>query len=80
MGKKYSQFTIWKFWMDQNGLRKLIVVGFEVFTAVVMKSIFWDMTQRHIPEDDTLQTVPCFGDKQDCEMAKEFNVWMSVGL
>jgi hypothetical protein len=38
-------------------------VGFEVFTAVVIKSIiFWDMTpysplstRRHIPEDDTLQ-------------------------
>jgi hypothetical protein len=37
-------------------------VGFEVFTAVVIKSIiFWDMTpcspltaRCHIPEDDTL--------------------------
>jgi hypothetical protein len=34
-------------------------VGFEVFTAVVLKSIiFWDMTQRttwrHIAEDDIL--------------------------
>jgi hypothetical protein len=36
------------------------LVGFEVFTVVVLKSIFfWDMTQRttrrRIPEDDTLQ-------------------------
>jgi hypothetical protein len=33
-------------------------VGFEVFVAVVMKSIiFWDMTRttrHHIPEDNTL--------------------------
>jgi hypothetical protein len=68
----------------------LIFVGFEVFTAVVLKSIlFWDMTpcsallnysttlkmeairssetsgttqrttQRHIPEEDTLQPYIC---------------------
>jgi hypothetical protein len=36
-------------------------VGFEVFTVVVLKSIFfWDMTpcsalRHHIPEEDTLQ-------------------------
>jgi hypothetical protein len=36
-----------------------LLVGFEVFTAVVLKSIiFWDMTtRRHIPEDDTLQNL-----------------------
>jgi hypothetical protein len=43
-------------------------VGFEVSTAMVMKSIiFWDMTpcsvatqqttRRHIPEDDTLHEI-----------------------
>jgi hypothetical protein len=37
-------------------LKQVAVVEFEVFTAVIMKSIiFWDMTRRHIPEDDTLQ-------------------------
>jgi hypothetical protein len=50
-------------------MNPFFLVGFEVFTAVVMKSIiFWDMTlysrgtsgatqrttRRHIPEDDTL--------------------------
>jgi hypothetical protein len=39
--------------------RSLYLVGFEVFKAVVLKSIFfWDMTPCHIPEEDTLQPVP----------------------
>jgi hypothetical protein len=52
--------TTWRYISGDRTLH----VGFEVFTAVVMKSIiFWDMTlcspqrttQCHIPEDDTLQ-------------------------
>jgi hypothetical protein len=39
------------------------LVGFEVFTVVVLKSIFfWDMmpsSRRHIPEEDTLQWYSC---------------------
>jgi hypothetical protein len=37
----------------------VLVVGFEVSTAVVMKSsIFWEMTtRRHIPEDETLHAL-----------------------
>jgi hypothetical protein len=47
--------------LQKKIVNKKYVVGFEVFTAVVLKSIiFWDMTtlrttRRHIPEDDTLQ-------------------------
>jgi uncharacterized membrane protein (DUF441 family) len=48
-------------WIGRNGLK---YVGFEVFTAVVMKSIiFWDVTQqttrRHIQEDYTLRSQAC---------------------
>jgi hypothetical protein len=45
---------------DEYGEQYCCCVGFEVLTAVVMKSIiFWDMTytRRHIPEDDTLNIV-----------------------
>jgi hypothetical protein len=48
-------------------VNSIVNVGFEVFTAVVMKSVFfWDMTpcsplatRRHIPEDATLQHWQC---------------------
>jgi hypothetical protein len=45
---------------------KALHVGFEVFTAVVLKSIFfWDMTtqrttRRHIPEEDTFKPLHVF--------------------
>jgi hypothetical protein len=39
--------------LDNTLMNNFTFVGFEVLTAVVMKSIiFWD-TRRHIPEDDT---------------------------
>jgi hypothetical protein len=59
---------------NENVFSSSQVVGFEVFTAVVLKSIFfWDMTpcsalsgttqrttRRHILEEDTLQFSSCF--------------------
>jgi hypothetical protein len=48
-------------------------VGFEVFTAVVLKStFFWDIltTRHHIPEEDTLQYEMCF----TCIIGVEANV------
>jgi hypothetical protein len=40
---------------------RLYIVGLEVFTAVVMKSIiFWDMMPcSHIPKYDILQVIYC---------------------
>jgi hypothetical protein len=45
--------------MAGNFLNKCSSVGFEIFKAVFMKSIIWDTTWRHIPEDDTLQMFVC---------------------